>query len=139
MLTDVRKHIRELAIRRILRARSERTLEHRQFKIPSLNLSATDYIDIIDWKQVSIAEPPLTVHISKDELQRFVANREVPLIDFPKFPCHTQSVERCVKLVTEASASVCGADSKDGFIRVRIETQNNMPKFETKGQYRLAK
>ena len=108
-------------------ARSERTPEIRQFKIPSLNFGATDYIDIIDWKHVAAAEPPLTVHTSKDELQKFVSNREVirkvPIIDFPKFPCHTQAFERCVKLVTDASAAVCGTDSRDGFIRVRIESR----------------
>ena len=33
-----------------------------------------------------------------------VASGEVPVIDFPKYPCHTQAMERtwCVKLVTEA-------------------------------------
>jgi len=138
MLTDNRKHIRELAMRRILRARSERTTKIRQFNIPPFNFSATDYIDIIDWKQLAATEPPLTAHISKDELQMFVANREVPVIDFPKFPCYTQSVERCVKLVTEACAAVCGTDSRDGFIRVGIKSRTNMPKFDTKGQYRLA-
>ena len=33
---------------------------------------------------------------------------------------HTQSVERIVKLVTDASYKVCGFDRRDGFIRVRI-------------------
>ena len=43
MLTDDMKHIGELAMRRILHARSERTPEIRQFNIPSLNFSATEY------------------------------------------------------------------------------------------------
>jgi len=32
------------------------------------------------------------------------------------FPCHTQSVERSVKLVTDASIAVCGESARDGFI-----------------------
>jgi len=28
--------------------------------------------------------------------------------DFPRYPGHTQAAEQTVKLVTEASASVCG-------------------------------
>lgn len=138
MLTDDWKHIRELAMRRILRSRSEPMQGIRVFNIPPLNFNATDYIDIIDWQQAVVTEPPLTVHVAEDELEMFVASRQVPVIDFPNFPCHTQSVERCVKVVTEASVAVCGADSRDGFIRVRLESRRNMPKFETKGQYRLA-
>ncbi|KAF2903508.1 hypothetical protein ILUMI_02675 [Ignelater luminosus] len=36
-------------------------------------------------------------------------------------PCHTQAVERCIKLVTEASQAVCGDDVRDGFIGVRLK------------------
>ncbi|KAK4875539.1 hypothetical protein RN001_011961 [Aquatica leii] len=34
-------------------------------------------------------------------------------IEILKFPCHTQAVERCIKLVTEASSLVCGAEARD--------------------------
>ena len=39
---------------------------------------------------------------------------------------------RAVKLVTEASAAVCGQDSRDGFIRARIHHREEMPVFRTK-------
>ena len=35
----------------------------------------------------------------------------------PNYPCHTQSVERGVKLVSEASQAVNGQAQRDGFIR----------------------
>ena len=38
----------------------------------------------------------------------------------PLFPCHTQAVERAIKLVTEVSSSVL-VEEREGFIRVRIE------------------
>jgi hypothetical protein len=44
-------------------------------------------------------------------------------LEFEKLPCHTQAVERCVKLVTEASAAVCVTAARDGFIRVRNEAR----------------
>lgn len=41
-----------------------------------------------------------------------MAQRAVPNWGIVKqFPRHTQSVERCVKLVTEAAIKVCGAQS----------------------------
>lgn len=49
--------------------------------------------------------------------------------------CHTQAVERCVKLVTEASSLVCSSDARDGLIRSRIESRQKMPSFETKRQF----
>ncbi len=57
-----------------------------------------------------------------------------------RYLCHSQAVERYVKLVTETSAAVCGNDTRDGFIRSRIESRTELrtelPKFETEGQYR---
>ncbi|KAK4873982.1 hypothetical protein RN001_013342 [Aquatica leii] len=60
-------------------------------------------------------------------------------INFEKYPCHTQCAERCVKLVTEASAAVCGPDSRDGFIRVRADSRKNMPCFNTKSEFVIKK
>ena len=137
MLTDERKHIRELAMRRILRARSEK-YGVRKFAIPKINFEAEDYIDLIDWQNTAVFEPPILTNTAVDDLEMFVANGEAPVIDFPKYPCHTQSVERCIKLVTEASAAVCGLKARDGFIRVRLESRKIMPSFNTKAEYRTA-
>jgi hypothetical protein len=154
MLTDERKHIRELGLRRILKARtivklpkrttkkrkSTKTTAIREFAIPKLNFEATDYVDLINWQECNITEPPLTKHISDEDLKFLVGSGEAtPVLDFPQFPCHTQAVERCVKLVTEASAAVCGAPARDGFIRARLEARRIMPLFDTKRQYYVAK
>jgi len=37
---------------------------------------------------------------------------DLPVINFPKYPCHTQAVERCVKLVPEAASLVCGHNAE---------------------------
>ncbi|GBN83871.1 hypothetical protein AVEN_224270-1 [Araneus ventricosus] len=68
----VRKHIRELAVRRILGARDEKTKNSgglRFLKLPKLNFEATDYIDLIDWSNCVVTEPPLTMHIKDKDLK----------------------------------------------------------------------
>lgn len=52
-----------------------------------------------------------------------------------QYPCHSQAVERCVKLVTEASLKVCGPEARDGFIRSRIASRQALPKFNTKSEF----
>ena len=66
-------------------------------------------------------------------MKELISQGESPTIDFPRFPCHTQSVERCVKLVTDASNAVCGEKSRDGFIRVRLASRNM---YNAKLQYK---
>ncbi|CAG9837210.1 unnamed protein product [Diabrotica balteata] len=56
-------------------------------------------------------------------------------IEILKYPCHTQAVERCIKLVTEASVAVCGNTAGDGFISERIASRASLSVFETKSKY----
>ena len=139
MLTDERKHIRELACRRILAARkaAKSPATIRQFRVPRLNFGAEDYIDLVDWITVEKCDPPMLKNISDSQLQAYVDNSSS--LDLPNFPCHTQSVERVIKLVTEASAAVCGQDQRDGFIRARVESRKTHKTFETKSSYPLKK
>ena len=137
MIADDRPAIRELGLRRILKARNrQHTL--RVFKLPTLNFNATDYIGLIDWQdQTVITEPPLTMNKTDEELLRYIREEETPYLVYERFPCHTQAVKRCVKLVTEASAVVCAEARRDGFIRARLQSRANMPHFNTKSDYRL--
>lgn len=67
MLVDERKAIRELAYRRILKARSsQKSLCIRSFSIPPFYFDATDYMDLINWQQLEISEPPITISFSND-------------------------------------------------------------------------
>ena len=136
MLTDVRPNIRELGLRRILKARKNALPSVRVFKVPSLNLSAKDHVDLIAWHATgTINEPPMTFGISEEELLQFINQKETPSVTFPRLPCHTQAVERCVKIVTEASGAVCGVDRRDGYIKVQLESRGLMPFFNTKRDY----
>ena len=106
----------------------------RQFDVPKINFKATTYPNLINWKKTAFTEPPMTLALSDDELRGLV---EKPLL-VPFYPCHTQAVERAIKLVTEAAGSVVGAESRDGYIRQKIKSrrvpkgskQNFFPKLE---------
>ena len=37
-----------------------------------------------------------------------------------------------MKLVTEAAADVCGQEARDGYIRIRLHSREEMPKFTSK-------
>jgi hypothetical protein len=137
MIQDDRSQIRELGWRRIKKARAEyRGKTIRDFKIPPLNFESTDYTNLINWQDIKVTEPPLTrKFVSDDDMEDSIANRTVK--DIHKLPCHTQAVERLIKLVTEASSAVVGAKSRDGFIRNRLSSRQVMPTFETKSEFRL--
>ncbi|GBM59036.1 hypothetical protein AVEN_7417-1 [Araneus ventricosus] len=111
MLHDSRKHIRELAVRRILGAREKKTKKSgglRFFKLPKLNFEADDYIDLIDYSNCVVTEPPTNMHIRDKDLKEMCKEEQFIVLTFEEFPCHTQSVERCVKLISEAAMKVCG-------------------------------
>ena len=92
-----------------------------------------NYTDMINWQEENVTEPPLTRGISSEEIDILIRTKGQK--EFPNLPCHTQAVERCVKLVTEASSLVCGDESRDGLILSRIESRQKMPNFETKRQF----
>ena len=95
------------------------------------------YVDLLTWQDIDRQAPPLMNNISDEQIRGFVNNSE-DMVVLLNFPCHTQAVERCVKLVTESSAAVCGQQQRDGFIRSRIKSRKIMKTFNTKCDYRLS-
>jgi len=53
------------------------------------------------------------------------------------FPSHTQAVERHVRVVTEAAKAVYGAENRDGYIKAKLKSRKEMPKFNSKKDYPL--
>ena len=87
--------------------------EIRQFVPPSINFSAVNIEEFIDWKNA--IEPPLT------------KNKIVKLNDLWKLiPSHSQAVERAVKLYTASPLAVV---ARNGFIRNTIESKQIFAKF----------
>ena len=129
MLEDERTHIRELGLRRILKARkTDWKSKIRHFELPKLNFKAEEYFDMIQWNYP--LEPPATLNLSNEDIATLIASGSH--FEIGKLPCHSQAVERHVRLVTEASLALCGTEARDGFIRSRIKSRNELPKFDTK-------
>lgn len=110
MMTDHRPHTRELALRRLMKARAEADPngQIRRFKVPAkLNFNALEYFDMIDWAVCPISEPPVIKAMTDTELRNLITTEVTPTVPFLKFPSHTQAVERHVKLVTKAPIASC--------------------------------
>ena len=53
------------------------------------------------------------------------------------FPCHTQTVERAIKLATEALLSVVGQENRDCMIENELKSRCKMSKLDSKNDYRI--
>ncbi|KAK4299397.1 hypothetical protein Pmani_001405 [Petrolisthes manimaculis] len=134
MIHDSNAVIRKLGICKIIKARTEGQTSLRQFKLPKLLFDAQEYHFMINWQTTQLAEPSLTKHLSTDlltDIQRGSADLP-PLTSFCN---HTQAVERCIKMVTDASSTVVGMEARDGLIRSKLEGRKKLPRFETKRDY----
>ena len=89
-MSDGRPHIRELTLRRILKAREQPKRKGvRQFTMPPINFDCKDYATMIDWTMVRVTEPPVTMNMSDDDLREFIREPTMPVVTFNKYPCHT--------------------------------------------------
>ena len=77
-----------------------------KYRLPKVNFQAETYVDLIDWEAECLSEPPLTWNKTDEEILSF---KETPFA-VPKYPCHTQAVERAVRLVV-------GEEARNGFIQ----------------------
>lgn len=137
MLADERQEIRSLAYNKILECRSS-NIHLRKFAIPAFNFNASEYFEIFSWDDNVITEPPLLRELAIEYLQEIVNSTSHPFIKYIKsFPCHTQAVERTVKLVSESSKMVTDPVRRDGVIKATIESRQKMPSFKTKKDFVL--
>lgn len=120
--------IRNAAVNRIQKVRSDDNDSLRIFHSPSINFDAHTIEQLIDWETVDVFEPPFTMKFDNAALEGIKNNKLI----LPFYPIHTQNVERCVKTVTEASTTVYGFEARDGFIKAKICHHKIMPSFESK-------
>ncbi|GBO26458.1 hypothetical protein AVEN_31997-1 [Araneus ventricosus] len=76
-----------------------------------------------------------TRSIKDKDLKEMCKEKQFPVLTFEKFPCHTQSVERCVELISEAVMNVCGETARNGYVCAKLQVRNELPTFNNKGQY----
>lgn len=133
MLADERVEVRKVAVKRVLHARrASNEYQERNFELPrTLNINADDYTEMLDWEKELITSPPLLSAIDNTEVIQY----EEHALKLPHIPCHSQSIERCVDIVTKASSDRSGHASRHRFILNLLESREMMPRFDSKCQY----
>ena len=53
----------------------------------------------------------------------------------PEIPCHTQAVERGIRVISEAATSVIGHEARDGFIRQKMKSRKSVGPGHTKKDF----
>ena len=139
MIHDENITIRKLGWRKILKAREQENFPRnpvRVFELPKLIKNCESYYSMIEWPKY-YAEPPLTRSIPLDIIRNGVETGSIEVQLPTDIPCHTQSVERHIKLVSEVSRKVCGFEARDGMIRCTLESRKKMPVFNTTKDFKL--
>lgn len=143
MLNDDSEAIRLNAWNKIFAARQQEIENSlRKFRSPKLNFSCENYTQLIDYENAEYFNPPILKDYEFSEAQiGGLASKRILEHDFGEYlkdiPCHTQAVERSVKLVTEASQRVCGQEARNGFIFNTLSSRRLMPRFESKQDFTI--
>ena len=78
-------------------------------------------------------KPPATVNLSDEDTTNMIKNDSQ--LEIEKHPCHSQAVERHVRLFMQASLATCEAEARNRYIRSEIKSRKELPKFDTKVDY----
>ena len=104
----------------------------RKFDTSELNFQAQNFTELIDWDKVKLTEPLLSATLSTDLI---VACLDNPLSVPNSWQCHSQSMERAIRKVSEACLMVVGEKKREGWIRCAEESRKVIKKPNTKADY----
>lgn len=138
MVLSEEDNVRSQGLRIILRLKnireenSEEDLAEK--RIQNILGDAGHWAELINLEDfASLREPATTRHLSNEDLFNYLTNKTLP--DLPTLPSHSQSVERSVRLVSEASKCVYGFDNRHKSIMTKIVSRKSRPKFSSNGFY----
>ena len=104
--------------------------------VTKINFRATTYYNMIEWDDTT--EPPLTKGITRECSMDCLNRKQFDIeLKFLNLPCHTQAVERHIKVVTEVSSRVSGQSQREGAIMTTLASRKKMPKFNFKSQFKV--
>ena len=86
---------------------------------------------VIGLQKILQSPLPLISIFSKKKLMKYIKYNNTPAIELENYPCHTQAVKQCVKLVSNAAGAVCEQKQRDGFISIRISSRQSIPNLKT--------
>ena len=105
-----------------------------QLSQAAIDFEALNWWEIVDLAAPGVEECPMTLELSDAELD-YSLKHGTPL-NIPKnLPAHSQSVERSVKLVTEASERVFGFEQRHKHINAILLSRVARPTFDSKSTY----
>ena len=104
----------------------------RQFKAPPVNFKAVSLMTLIDWNTVRLTEPLIT---STMTLEQLVTCLDTPLVVPNTWQCHSQSMERAIRKVSESCMMVVGVKKREGWIRCAEESRKVLKKPNSKADY----
>ena len=138
MILSDESWVRQLGLKTILQIRSHRAENplavEASKKVPEINWEADHWTRLINLQECSnLCEPAVTRSISDEEINSHMENDTKP--ELFQLPSHSQSVERSVKLVTEASTTVYGFENRHRSILTKLLSRECRPAFESKGYY----
>lgn len=108
----------------------------RIFLLPNINFEASNYTKLIGWTYRKLSFPPMIENVSIENLEELLNTKGTPKFEFITFPCHSQSVEKIVKLVTGSSTKVYGEENRDNCIRLTLFSRSAMPSFNCKKDFK---
>ena len=102
-------------------------------RIPLIKWNASTWQDLIDLTDIEFQEPATTQHLSNAEI--FSLTQKDSLCKIPDLPSHLQSLERSVKLGSDASHTIYGYENRHKSILTKILSRKPGQKFSSKGHY----
>ena len=78
-----------------------------------------------------MSEPRILKNLTLEQIETAVQD---PII-FPEYPCHSQTVERMVKLVTECCSSVYGQENQKEKVIAVLASRQSRKAYDTKKDY----
>ena len=107
-------------------------IEIRPFKPPKIYRNAKSYYKLVDMRDEFLTEPPILINYTDEEIIDIRKNRLIL-----KHPCHSQAVERAIKVVSEASSQVVGFKRRDGHIRQKLKSRSQQKRFNAKKDFNM--
>ena len=128
---------RKFAARKILEIRANANSDEsvRVFQTPQqINFTASSLRELLpeaEWDRLPFTSPPILSELTDVQIQGILEGQNPPLLNC-EAPCHSQSVERAVKLMAEATGRYSEHSNQRGFILNKIESRKEMKEFKSK-------
>lgn len=119
MIFDENVDIRKMGYAKILQARRHELDfefgEVREYEPQrAINFNCQHYYDLIDWEKIKFTEPPFTLNMAYDDIEKLLETGDVIQDDFTNVPCHTQATERGVKATSEMATVAATHEGREG-------------------------